>query len=89
MNVTLAKRRKILKIRVQHKGALSIKDFKVFIILKTKEKCAAPNEGENSNLLKVAKITSRQCDVYSETGHNARTCSKDIKSSNESESDES
>ena len=88
-NVALAKRRKASKTRVQHGGALSIEDSKALIASKAKGKRAAPNEGENGGLSKIAKTTSRRCGVCSETGHNARTCSKDIESSSESESDES
>ena len=88
-NVALAKRRKTLKTRVQHGRTLSIEDSKAFIALKAKEKRAALNKSENNDLSKVVKITSRRCGVCSETGYNTRTCSKDIESSSESESDKS
>ena len=88
-NVILAKRRRALKIRVQHGGALSLEKSKVFIASKTKGKRPAPIKGENINSSKRAKTISRRCGVCGETGHNARTCSKDIESSSESESDES
>ena len=88
-NVALAKRRKALKTRVQHGGALSLEKSKTFIVSKTKEKRPAPIKGENINSSKRVKTISRRCNICSETGHNARTCSKDIESSSESESDES
>ena len=77
-NVTLAKRRKTLKTRVQHRGALSIEDSKVIIVSKANGKCSVSVKGENGSLLKRAKTISRRCDVCNETGHNARICSKDV-----------
>ena len=87
-NVALAKRRRAPKTRVQHRGALSIEDSKAIIASKTNEKCPVPAEGENSSPSKRAKTISRRCGVCSETGHNARTCSKDVESSSKSEFDE-
>ena len=88
-NVALAKRRRALKTRVQHGGTLSLEKSKAFIVSKTKGKRPAPIKDENINSLKRAKIISRRCGICGETGHNARTCSKNIESSSESESDES
>ena len=88
-NVALAKRRRAPKTRVQYRGALSLKKSKALIASKTKGKRPAPIKGENINSSKRAKTISRRCGVCGETGHNARTCSKDIESSSESESDES
>ena len=87
-NVTLVKRRRALKTRVQQGGALSLEESKALIASKTDGKRSAPIEGENSGPSKQAKTTSRRCGVCGETGHNARTCSKDVESSSESESDE-
>ena len=87
-NVALAKRRRALKTRIQHGGALSIENSKAIIAFKTNRKCLVPTEDENSSPSKRAKTTSRRCGVCSETGHNARTCSKDVESSSKSEFDE-
>ena len=84
-NVALAKRRKAPKTRVQHGRALNIEDFKAIIVSKTNRKCLVPAEDENNNSLKRAKTTSRRCSVCSETGHNARTCFKNVESSSKSE----
>ena len=37
----------------------------------------APVDGENGDSSKRVATTSRRCGVCGETGHNARTCSKD------------
>ena len=87
-NVALVKRRRASKTRVQYRGALSLEDSKAFIAFKTKGKHPAPDDGENVGSLKRARTTLRRCNVCSETGHNARTCSKDVESSSKSESDE-
>ena len=87
-NVALAKRRKASKTRVQYRGALSLEDSKALIVSKTKRKHPAPDDGENIDSLKRAKTILRRCSICSETGHNARTCSKDVESSSKSESDE-
>ena len=88
-NVALAKRRRAPKTRIQHEGALSLEESKAFIAFKTKGKRPAPIKSENINSSKRAKTISRRCGVCGETGHNARTCSKNIESSSESESNES
>ena len=87
-NVALAKRRRASKTRVQYRGALSLEDSKALIASKTKGKHPAPDDGENVGSSKRAKTTLRRCGVCSETGHNTRTCSKDVESSSKSESDE-
>ena len=86
-NVALAKRRKAPKTRVQQGGALSLEKFKALIVFKADGKRSAPVEDENSGPSKQAKTISRRCNICGETGHNARTCSKDAESSSESESD--
>ena len=87
-NVALAKRRRASKTRVQYRGALSLEDSKALIASKTKGKHPAPDDGENVGSSKRAKTILRRCSICSETGHNARTCSKDVESSSKSESDE-
>ena len=87
-NIALAKRRRASKTRVQYRGALSLKNFKTLIVFKTKGKHPAPDDGENVGSSKRAKTILRRCSICSETGHNARTCSKDVESSSKSESDE-
>ena len=86
-NMALAKRRRALKTRVQQGGALSLEESKAFIASKADGKRLASVEGENGGPSKQAKTISRRCGVCGETGHNARTCSKDAESSSESESD--
>ena len=86
-NVALAKRRRALKTRVQYRGALSLEDSKALIASKTKGKHPAPDDGENVGSSKRARTTLRRCNVCSETGHNTRTCSKNVESSSKSESD--
>ena len=87
-NVALAKRRRASKTRVQYRGALSLENSKALIASKTKGKHPAPDNGENIGSLKRARTTLRQCNICNETGHNARTCSKNVESSSKSESDE-
>ena len=87
-NIALAKRRKASKTRVQYRGALSLKDSKALIASKTKRKHPAPDNGENVNSSKRARTILRRYNVCSETGHNTRTCSKNVESSSKSESDE-
>ena len=87
-NVALAKRRRASKTRVQYRGALSLEDSKALIAFKTKGKHPTPNNDENVSSLKRARTTLRRCGVCSETGHNTRTCSKNVESSSKSESDE-
>ena len=87
-NVALAKRRRASKTRVQYRRALSLENSKALIASKTKGKHPAPDDGENVGSSKRAKTTLRRCSICSETGHNARTCSKDVESSSKSESDE-
>ena len=87
-NVALAKRRRASKTRVQYRGALSLEDFKTLIASKAKRKHPAPDNGENIDSSKRARITLRRCNVCGETGHNTRTCFKNVESSNKSESDE-
>ena len=86
-NITLVKRRRASKTRVQYKRALSLEDFKALIVSKTKRKHPAPNNGENIGSLKRARTILRRYNICSETGHNTRTCFKDIESSSKSESD--
>ena len=87
-NVALAKRRRAKKTRLQQGGALSRKESQALLAEKTKKKRPAPVNDENVDSSKQAKTNSRRCGVCNETGHNARTCSKDIESFSESESDE-
>ena len=87
-NVALAKRRRASKTRVQYRGALSLENSKALIASKTKGKHPAPDNGENVNSLKRARTTLRRYSICSETGHNARTCFKNVESSSKSESDE-
>ena len=87
-NIALAKRRRASKTRVQYRGALSLEDSKALIVSKTKRKHPAPDDGENIGSLKRARTTLRRCNIYNETGHNTRTCSKDVESFSKSESDE-
>jgi hypothetical protein len=86
-NIALAKRRRAKKSRVQLGGALSIEDSQAILAEKDKTKRPAVVDGENGGPSKKAATTARQCGVCGKTGHNARTCSKDVKLSNESDSD--
>ncbi|KAK1843585.1 transposase [Colletotrichum chrysophilum] len=88
-NVALAKRRRAKKTRVQLGGALSIAESQVILEEKGKGKCPAPQEGEDGGLSKKGRSAQRRCGVCGKTGHNARTCSKDVESSSESDADES
>ena len=86
-NVALSKRRRAKRSRVQLGGALSIKQSQAILAEKDKKKRPAADGGENSSPSKRAKATVRRCGVCGETGHNARTCSKDVELSNETDSD--
>ena len=87
-NVALAKRRRASKTCVQYRGALSLEDYKALIVSKTKGKHPAPDNGENVDSSKRARMILRRYSICSETGHNARICSKNVESSSKSESDE-
>ena len=87
-NIALVKRWRASKTRVQYKRALSLEDSKALIVSKTKRKHPAPDNGENVGSSKRARTILRRCGVCSETGYNARTCSKNVESSSKSESDE-
>ena len=85
--MALAKRRKILKIRLQQEGALSLEDSKAFIVSKAKGKRLGSIERENDSLSKRAKTISRRYNICNKIDHNARIYFKNIESSSESESD--
>ena len=83
-NTALVKRRRAKKTRLQKKRALSQKKSKVLLEKKGKGKRPAPVDVKSADPSKRSKTTFRRCEVYGETGHNARTCLNNRESSRES-----
>lgn len=81
-NIALAKRRRAKKSRLQLREALSIEDSQAILAERNKGKRPTPIKGENSGLSKRTTAIVRRCGVCGKTGHNARTCSKDVELSN-------
>ena len=86
-NVALGTRRRAKKTRVQLGGALSIEESQAILATKAKGKRPAPVEGESAGFPKRVATSSRRCGVCGETGHNARTCAKDVELSSDSDSE--
>ena len=81
-NIALAKRQRAKKTQIHLGEALSIEDSQAILAERNKGKHPAPIKEENSGSSKRRTATIQRCSVYSKSGYNARTCSKDIELSN-------
>jgi hypothetical protein len=86
-NLALSKRRKAKKSRLQLGGSLTIKESQQLLDERAKGKRPATNEGENKGSSKRRATGGRRCGNCGETGHNTRTCEKDVELSSESDSE--
>jgi hypothetical protein len=86
-NIALAKRRRAKRSRVQLGGALSIEDSQAIIEEKQKGKRPAGEMAGGAEEAVRGGPSKRRCGNCGETGHNARTCEKDVEESSQSDSE--
>jgi hypothetical protein len=86
-NIGLAKRRRAKRSRVQLGGALSIEDSQAIIEEKEKGKRPASEMAGDGEEAVRGGPSKRRCGNCGKTGHNARTCEKDVEESSHSDSE--
>lgn len=86
-NHILSKRRRTKNKQLQSGGSLTIAESNTLRVQREGNGEVVEEEGESSRPRKRARGGSRRCGICGNTGHNARTCSVDVDSNQEEDSD--
>lgn len=88
-NEALSKRRRAKKTRIREGGALRIEDARDIMARREAEEQVRRDKRSGEGNQNEGQSTARRCGTCGKTGHNARTCQKDVDMSSLIESEES